>query len=95
MYAEIKKWLPGACLDHDPRLFTDLTGVDYDYFGKAKDQIILQSKDIFKKNFGRSPDDGDALALTFAGAVARRDGKASRGQKREVIAEGVDESVYT
>ena len=95
MYAEVKKWLPGACLDHDPRLFTDLTGVDYDYFGKAKDQIILQSKDVFKKNFGRSPDDGDALALTFAGSVARRDGKTSRGQKREVIAEGVDESVFT
>jgi hypothetical protein len=96
MYGRVRKWLPGGMLDNSALLFTDLTAVDYDYFGKAKDQIMLQSKEIFKKNYGRSPDDGDALALTFAGNVARRDARTSRGEgRRRYQAKGLDESVFT
>jgi hypothetical protein len=94
MYAAIRNWLPGGCLDSDPRLFTDLTAVDYDFFGKAKDQVILESKEIFKKNQGRSPDDGDALALTFAGPVSRRDSATSR-KGRVLITSIHDDSAFT
>ena len=95
MYSRVRSWLPGGFLDTAPRLFTDLTGVDFDYYGKAKDQIILESKETFKKNFGRSPDDGDALALTFAGNVARRDGKTSTGTQAHRRAKGLDRSAFT
>jgi hypothetical protein len=82
LYANIRDWLPGGCLDKDPRLFTDLTARDYNYYGKAKDQQILEPKEIFKAKVGRSPGDGDAFALTFATKVARRDSsiRARRGR---------------
>ena len=94
MYARVRDWLPGGCIDASPLLFTDLTAVDYDYFGKAKDQVILNSKELFKKDQGRSPDDGDALALTFAGTVARREGRKSPAG-RSATAEGLDRSAFT
>lgn len=78
MYANVRDWLGGGCIDNDPRLFTDLTAPEYYYFGKAADQIRLQTKEEIKDETGRSPDDGDALALTFAVKVARRDLRASR-----------------
>ncbi len=82
MYARLRDWLPGGAIDNDPLLFSDLTSRDYDYYGKAKDQIILESKELLKGKIGRSPDDGDALALTFAGNVARRDGASQRRRRR-------------
>lgn len=95
MYASVREWLPGACLDASPELFTDLTAVEYDYFGKAKDQIILESKEQLKDRIGRSPDDGDALALTFAKKFARRDMHASRYRTKGRIASGLDADVFT
>lgn len=79
LYARLRAWLPGGCLDSDNLLFTDLTAHEYDYFGKAKDSQALMPKDVLKELIGRSPDDGDALALTFAVKVARRDRSAMRG----------------
>jgi hypothetical protein len=95
MYAELRDWLGGGCIDTEPLLFQDLTAADYDYFGKAKDQIILESKELIKDKIGRSPDDGDALALTFAKRVARRDNKLSRASTRSRVAQGVDDPVLS
>lgn len=95
MYASLREWLPGGCIDGDSNLFTDLTAVDYDYFGKAKDQVILESKEQLKDKIGRSPDDGDALALTFARKFARRDMHTSRYRSRNRVAAGLDESPFT
>jgi hypothetical protein len=95
MYALAREWLPGGCLDASADLFTDLTAVEYDYFGKAKDQVILESKEALKDRIGRSPDDGDALALTFAKRFARRDLHASRYRSKGRTAEGMDEAVFT
>jgi hypothetical protein len=90
MYAYLRDWLTdGGAIDKDPNLYTDLTAVEYKEVGKARDKIILERKDELKKRIGRSPDDGDALALTFAEPVARRDMRAAR-RNRAVIAEGLD-----
>jgi hypothetical protein len=89
MYADVRDWLGGAMLDPDMTLFTDLTAAEYDFFGKAKDSVMLESKESMKSRGLNSPDDGDALALTFAVRVARRDrGRSSNGRSR--VAEGVD-----
>lgn len=95
MYASVREWLPGGCLDNSSDLFTDFTAVEYDYFGKAKDQVVLESKESLKDRIGRSPDDGDALALTFAKRFARRDAHASRYRSKHTVAAGMDESVFT
>jgi hypothetical protein len=39
----------------------------------ASDAILLERKDDMKRRGLASPDDGDALALTFAYPVAKRD----------------------
>lgn len=62
-----KQWVedqPAQLPDNDT-LQEDLCGIQikrYDSHNRA----ILESKDEFKKRFKRSPDHGDALALTFA-----------------------------
>lgn len=90
MYAQVRDWLPGGCIDNDPLLFGDLTAPTYAFFGKAKDQIILEPKDVMKARLKRSPDDGDALALTFAAKVARRDRATSRFARKGRQASGLD-----
>lgn len=78
MYADLRDWLPGGCIDSDPRLFGDLTTVEAREYGKEGDKTILQSKDEMRRLGYRSPDDGDALAMTFARKVARKDMATSR-----------------
>jgi hypothetical protein len=52
-------------------LTADLKAVDYGY--DASDSILLERKDDMRRRGLASPDDGDALALTFAYPVAKRD----------------------
>jgi len=59
----------GACaIPDEAALATDLTGVEYGY---AADQIsiLLEKKEYMKAGGLASPDDADALALTFAEPV--------------------------
>lgn len=68
MWAEMKDWLLTGAIDVSPRLEMDLQmpGLRPD----NKQRIWLESKEEIKKRTeGKSPDDGDALALTFAQAV--------------------------
>jgi hypothetical protein len=55
----------------DRELAADLGNVEYRY--DASDAILLERKDDMRKRGLASPDDGDALALTFAYPVAKRD----------------------
>lgn len=93
MYFAVKDWLYlGGVLDKDPTLKEDLTSVDYD-FNKTTGKVWLEDKDEVRKKIGRSPDDGDALALTFAVSVQRRDPSLERGWHvagREAQCRGVD-----
>jgi len=94
MYARARDWLPGGMIDECPLLFGDLTSVEYDFVGAAKDKIGLERKDNLKTRIGRSPDDGDAFVLTFAGNVARRDLRLAKGAVRGRTARDVDYSVF-
>lgn len=64
MWSKLKDWLPKGAIDKTPRLETDLTGPGYKH--DKRDRVVLESKEDMKKRGLDSPDDGDALALTFA-----------------------------
>lgn len=69
MWNRTKEWLPGAAIDAaDQRLETDLTAPGYHI--NKQDRLVIESKEDMAKRNVASPDDGDALALTFAARVA-------------------------
>jgi len=70
MWGHMKDWCKVGCLPDDRALSADLTNVDYGY--DATDAIRLERKDDMRKHGLASPDDGDALALTFAYPVQRQ-----------------------
>ena len=67
MWSEMRDWLTKGAIDTTPRLETDLTGPGYKH--DKQDRVVLESKEDMKKRGLDSPDDGDALALTFAAPV--------------------------
>jgi hypothetical protein len=71
MWGFMKDWLAAGCLPDDRDLAADLTNVEYGY--NASDELLLERKDDMRKRGLASPDDGDALALTFACPVFKRD----------------------
>ena len=71
MWGEMSEWLldsPASIEDSDD-LAAQLTSVQYGYDSKRR--LKMEAKEAMKKRGLRSPDDADALALTFArGALA-------------------------
>ena len=81
MWARMREWLEIGFLEKDEALVTDLTSVEYGF--NIKDQILLESKESMKKRGLASPDDADALAVTFAYPVPEFiDVPASRPKQR-------------
>ena len=76
MWDDMKAWLDTGCIDNAIEVTQDLTGPEYqiDQRGRMK----LETKDSMKKRGLSSTDDGDALGLTFAVKVARRDMRTSK-----------------
>jgi Terminase large subunit, T4likevirus-type, N-terminal len=71
MWFETRDWLTsGGVIPNDIGLKQDLGAPTYK-FTSGQDVYSLESKDEIKKRIGRSPDLGDALALTFAWPVQR------------------------
>lgn len=68
MWGRMKEWLAIGSLTRDNELATDLTGVEYGF--TLTDQVQLERKERMKDRGLASPDDADALALTFAEPVA-------------------------
>jgi len=68
MYAEAAETLKGIRLEHVPaELETDLTDRKYDWVNRhGRSLRKLQEKEKFRKDQGRSPDDGDGLVLAIA-----------------------------
>lgn len=64
MWGFMKDWLPAGCTRDDPELTADLGNVEFGY--DASDAIQLEKKEHMRKRGLASPDNGDALALTFA-----------------------------
>jgi hypothetical protein len=90
MWGLMKEWCKAGCLPDDRDLAADLSAVEYGY--DASDAILLERKDDMKRRGLASPDDGDALALTFAYPVAQRSEAEERrleelirGLKRRVV----------
>jgi len=71
MWTNMRGWLEGGAIPDEETLATDLTGVEYGY---AADQVSIQleKKEHMKARGLASPDDADALALTFAEPVMPR-----------------------
>ncbi len=68
-WSRMKDWLlRGAIPKDDPRLEADLCGPGFHL--NKRDQLVLESKESMQKRNVASPDDGDALSLTFAQPVA-------------------------
>jgi hypothetical protein len=68
MWGRMRDWLKeGAYLAKDEALASDLTGVEYSF--TARDSILLEPKEAMKRRGMSSPDDADALAVTFAQPV--------------------------
>jgi hypothetical protein len=70
MWVRMREWLAYGAIPDSDELESDLTGREYGFNG---DQAIqLERKDDMKKRGLASPDNGDALALTFAWPVGPR-----------------------
>lgn len=70
MWGELKDWLANGPVQipDDNALNSDLVGPQYGYDSNGR--LKLESKDDMLRRRVRSPDNGDALALTFAEPVA-------------------------
>ena len=72
MWGELKKWLQeGGAIPADQGLYDDLIGPET--VPRVDGKIQLESKEAMKKRGLPSPNKGDALALSFAYHVAKKD----------------------
>lgn len=92
LWGKMKEWLPGAAIDNDADLRTDLVGPEYYYMTKT-DAIMLESKEDMKARGLHSPDNADALCVTFSVNPARRDARTSNRHQRQRMATGMDYDV--
>ncbi len=93
MYFAFRDWLKMGCLDNDQDLYDDLIGPEYLY--DKFHRYLIESKDDMRKRGLSSPDDGDAVVLTFAGPVARKDKcHSKRGRRARSTAQCVDYNVF-
>lgn len=94
MYGRIREEVKrGLALPESDNLREDLGGREY-FFDK-QNQIVIEPKDLFKERLGRSPDEGDALALTFADEVGPRDPNVTMNQLAGIgVPTGVDFDPY-
>lgn len=77
MYADCRKWLKDGGSIDDQQTADELIMPEYHVQLKSSKQV-LESKQDIKKKFGISPGRADALALTFAAPVIKRDMANSR-----------------
>jgi len=71
MWTNLRAWLDGGAIPDEQAIEDDLTGLEYGYDGASA--IMLEKKAHMKARGLASPDDGDALALTFAEPVMPRE----------------------
>lgn len=79
LWSKGKDWIvtKGCLPEADGVLFKQLTGIRYMATGKAETILTLEKKVDMKKRGLDSPDRADALMLSFAHTVARRDLRTS------------------
>lgn len=75
----LREWIyVGGCLREDKEIFNELTKILYHVDGKSETKTVLESKKLMKERLGFSPDKADALVLTFAAKIVKRDGTGDR-----------------
>lgn len=72
IWTNMRHWLAGGCIPDHAGLRDDLIGPEYGFGGEGGDAIQLEKKEHMKARGLPSPDDGDALACTFAEPVQPR-----------------------
>lgn len=75
MWAQLRQWLRIGAIPDDPELEADLTGIEYGY--DAENAMMLERVEDMKKRGLASPDNGTAIALTFAEPVAPRSARTA------------------
>lgn len=81
LWAKMANWLPGGSIDDAQELFDDLTRRTWEWFGGREDnKKTLTSKRAMEKEGIPSPDDADALCLTFYPSLPRRNSRTRRGR---------------
>lgn len=84
MIGMVKEALPQLALDNSPDLADDMTALEYSITSKT--EILIAPKEQIRKpvpeGLGRSTDDLDALALTYAMPVVSKQA-AAEGRRRE------------
>lgn len=70
IWSKLREWLSTGAIDTAPVLESDLTTPGYAH--DKHDKLLLESKESIKKRGGASPDDGDALAMTFSQVINPR-----------------------
>ena len=94
LWAEMRAWLPSACLDASVDLLTEMPAREYDFVGRGS-KVTLEPKDAMRDRGMPSPDDTDALACTFAKKFARRDARAGvHHQKKTTMARDMDYNLF-
>lgn len=70
MWTNMRAWMARGAIPDEQEIEDDLVGVQYGY--NADNAIQLEKKEDMKKRGLSSPDNGDALALTFAEDIEPR-----------------------
>jgi hypothetical protein len=90
VWALMREWLTTGKLPNETLLLTDLISPEYSYH-PVSNKLVLETKEKMKDRGLASPNRADALAMTFAHAVARTDTNTSRARMRKTVAAGVGE----
>jgi hypothetical protein len=84
MWDRMKDWLLNGAIETDEKLAMDLAGPGYHINRSNRSNLlVLESKADMQKRGQASPDDGDALALTFAQDVAPAEKEEERDEEEE------------
>jgi hypothetical protein len=81
MWDGMKNWVVTGAIENDEKMAMDLAGPGYHI--NRSNLLVLESKADMQKRGQASPDDGDALALTFAQAVAPPEKEEERDEDDE------------
>lgn len=92
IYGRLREWLPTGSIQDDDDLISDLGEVQYGYNNRM--EIQLEAKDDMVKRGVQSPDDGDALALTFGLPVGSLDEYGEEMDDNEDIPGGLDRDPF-
>lgn len=77
MWGNMKEWLKTGTIPDDASLREGLTAVEYGY--NTNQEILLERKESMKKRGLASPDEADALALTFSMPIISHDNAGRPG----------------